>query len=751
MGTLDDLFNTALAPLANNTDPTKGSALVGHEGDNVKDMLDQLNTKLTNARTVQVISATSVGQSVFPVPLGYPVNLIDVTLMGLSLANGVDYSATDGLNITLVAGLAAKVVVGNNLKVEAFGSFAVANAIAASTLGASGGAALVGYGAQTVSQALDAINKGTATSAGTLTGAEILPVSRGAGLLDTTLNSVGTFQNTVFPFNPLSSIIGTVARTPSSYLTDVPISAKWFGAAGNLLTVSHGTMTAGSPTLFATATFTAADVGKAVVVSGAGAAGANLVTTISAYVASNQVTLAANAGTSLSTASVTYGTDDTAALQAWITYLIVNGRKGVLPAANYLISGQLNFSTRPGWSIEGEHWQNTTITQITDNTPIFYLGSDTASLMWGHAIREMTLTYANFQPATNTSANQIYFNTMAYEGEYKRLIFNNGYYGMMVATGIGCPWGSVFDQFVVQGGSGGAMNWTNGSNATPNNHFGRMEISCNNMVGPIFSVRGYNFSVDVIEFLNANQSPVLWQLAAGSQCIAQSMKVEVFNYTSAATMFNIQANGNFKLGSFTVAGSTPSTINPSSGQVVVFAMGTSSPGNAAGIRVGYVSLNCATAVVNGFACGASAGGPIVIDDFYASSGWLLNNAGSSVTADFIKVSSYVSGSMSENLGDANYTASAGISPNILVFTTAFTAPRTITLPSNTSQFHNGVWFEMVFYGAINGSNTVTIGTSSTTILVQSTDKVVIRFTFARTLGWVMTKYETLPTYTTGVT
>jgi hypothetical protein len=150
MSTLDDLFNSVLAPVANETDPTKGAALVGYENDTVKDALDQLNTKLTNARTVSVVSATSAGQSVFPIPGGYPVNLIDVDFVGAHLINGVDYTATDGQNIVLVPSLAADVVVGNNLSVEAFGSFNVANAVQLTTLGTSSGASLVGWDTSTI-------------------------------------------------------------------------------------------------------------------------------------------------------------------------------------------------------------------------------------------------------------------------------------------------------------------------------------------------------------------------------------------------------------------------------------------------------------------------------------------------------------------------------------------------------------------------------------------------------------------------
>lgn len=230
MSTLDDLFSSVLAPVANETDPTKGAALVGYEGDNVKDALDQLNQKVTTGRVVTVVAATSNGQTLFPVPGGYPVNLSDVYVLGARLINGVDFSATDGLNVTVSASVASRIATGVNLVVESFGAFAVANAIAASTLGASGGAALVGYGAQTVKQALDAVNNGTAASAGALTGTESVPTSRGAGLLDTTWNSVAAFDQATYT-SALVPAVG-VSRTLIARLIDNEASLNEFYLAG---------------------------------------------------------------------------------------------------------------------------------------------------------------------------------------------------------------------------------------------------------------------------------------------------------------------------------------------------------------------------------------------------------------------------------------------------------------------------------------------------------------------------------------
>jgi hypothetical protein len=113
-----------------------------------------------------------------------------------------------------------------------------------------------------------------------------------------------------------------------------------FGAKGDGRSVIDGAMTTGSPILTSgTARFKSADVGKIIHVTGAGAVGAVLTTTILAYVNATTITLAANASTTVSTKMVIYGTDDTAAIQAAIDTAFTTGPKTVfLPRGIFLLS-----------------------------------------------------------------------------------------------------------------------------------------------------------------------------------------------------------------------------------------------------------------------------------------------------------------------------------------------------------------------------------------------------------------------------
>lgn len=138
------------------------------------------------------------------------------------------------------------------------------------------------------------------------------------------------------PTNDRTIINPTGAGTVFINLKDSPYSAR-----GDAKFISDAAITSGTPTLTsATASFTAGDVGKKVYVEGAGTAGAMLATTISAYVNSTTVTLAANASTTVSGATALYGTDDTTAIQTALTTAASSDIKTLyLPAGKYLVTG----------------------------------------------------------------------------------------------------------------------------------------------------------------------------------------------------------------------------------------------------------------------------------------------------------------------------------------------------------------------------------------------------------------------------
>ncbi len=132
---------------------------------------------------------------------------------------------------------------------------------------------------------------------------------------------------------------GTEARTLANRFGDI-LNVKDFGAKGDGIFGVDGAITTGTPDFTsALASFTAADVGKEFSCIGAGASGAVLQTTILALVSETAVTLAANAGTTVSSARYSYATNDTTAIQA-----AADAQKPILfPVGMYGITTEIVF------------------------------------------------------------------------------------------------------------------------------------------------------------------------------------------------------------------------------------------------------------------------------------------------------------------------------------------------------------------------------------------------------------------------
>lgn len=137
-----------------------------------------------------------------------------------------------------------------------------------------------------------------------------------SGAASTALGSANSYTDT--------QLAGEVTRANGAYQPFQPwlfdVTKAPYNAKGDGKVVTDGAMATGSTILTsATANFTTGDVGKAIQVKGAAAAGVTtLVTTIASRQSATQVTLnAANAsGSTVSGALVLWASDDTAAIQA---------------------------------------------------------------------------------------------------------------------------------------------------------------------------------------------------------------------------------------------------------------------------------------------------------------------------------------------------------------------------------------------------------------------------------------------------
>lgn len=158
-----------------------------------------------------------------------------------------------------------------------------------------------------------------------------LGTAASAALLDSDTMTGATASNV-----PSSESVKAYVDANAGGFIDVTESP--YNAVGNGKRHDDGAMTNGSATLTsATASFAAGDVGKFIRVVGAGAAGADLVTTISARTNSTTVTLASAASTPVSAKSFYWGTDNTNAIQTAITAArTATTRKVYIPAGVFL-------------------------------------------------------------------------------------------------------------------------------------------------------------------------------------------------------------------------------------------------------------------------------------------------------------------------------------------------------------------------------------------------------------------------------
>jgi hypothetical protein len=150
---------------------------------------------------------------------------------------------------------------------------------------------------------------------------------------------------------------------------------------GDLKTATGAAITTGTKNLTVSgATFTSADVGKSIYVQGAGAAGVSLASTIATFTNATHVVLADNAGTTISSGSVAYGTDCTSAIQTAFNTANSAGNALHIPAGNYLTHG-LNF-TGTSIKIFGDAYGATAIycIKVTDPNFINNPGSKTVGI-----------------------------------------------------------------------------------------------------------------------------------------------------------------------------------------------------------------------------------------------------------------------------------------------------------------------------------------------------------------------------------
>lgn len=188
----------------------------------------------------------------------------------------------------------------------------------------------------------------TATGAWTATGNTDYLVAATAGD-DFVAKSITVSASS--PYAPATGILPGEEVTAAN-----PYNVKAFGATGSGKTISDGVMNGTTAVLTSVSNpFVAGDVGKTILVYGAGAAGAQLATTVASFQSAGQVTLTAVSATAVGAATVYWGTVDlTAAIALAITAKGTSQATIKIPAGIYMVTANASINLVSNTTLQGE-------------------------------------------------------------------------------------------------------------------------------------------------------------------------------------------------------------------------------------------------------------------------------------------------------------------------------------------------------------------------------------------------------------
>lgn len=439
--------------------------------------------------------------------------------------------------------------------------------------------------------------------------------------------------------------------------------------------------------------------------------------------------------------------DDTTAMQYFFDFVVNNSASGVIPTGTYKLTRTINVSSGGGWRISGTGFRSTKLKQFSNNIPILNMGYNGGSTACSEVIiSEISFEYATPQTSIYQNGSALFFSTSYYQCSFTKLRFE-GWYGIKHKPNEIGSWGCVFDELIFTAACyGGAMDWTGMKNAIPNNRFGRMLIDGKNMAGPIFNgVKGHNWTIDILEFLQTNQGAQLMSFQAGSICTIGAIKLENGMYNAAQNLINMDTGCKIKIGQINISGNAM-YINPATGVFNLFK--TSSGGDTGWLEIDVANIS-ATSLSGNVYILEGKGGSITIKNLNTNgNNFVLQNGSSTSSSDSISISDWNNNRLSGNKGDADYTITLG-DPNNISFETPLTTPRIVNLPGENNNLFNGLRYRIRAYGAINGLNNITIKCNNAVVATLSSDKSVIEIMYRHVNynpqdGWIVVGYNTLP-------
>ncbi len=222
-----------------------------------------------------------------------------------------------------------------------------------------------------------------------------------------------------------------------------------YGAVGDAQFKNDGAMNSGSNVVYANTSnpFSSADVGKTLVIPGAGAAGDQLQGTITSFTSSSQVQLSVAASTTVSAQRFVWGTDNTTPVQNAVdaAKAVFGGEVIFRSGTPYLITGQIvlgGTSLRIPVVLRGDTHGPWTPYNYSTAFPLFYITNKITpaiSMGWNCTIQDLAFFYPTQMRLTDTAETiqpWVFPMTIQYRGActITRCTFINSYDAMGVGT-----------------------------------------------------------------------------------------------------------------------------------------------------------------------------------------------------------------------------------------------------------------------------------------------------------------------------
>ncbi len=262
-----------------------------------------------------------------------------------------------------------------------------------------------------------------------------------------------------------NSVNATLSTAQDLRTANFPVmDLRNYGLQGDGLLLNGCNITAGQSVVTCSASsFTAADVGKGAFFQGAGASANFLNSTIASYQSPTQVTLQAAASTTVTSGSLWYGTDNTAAWCAAMNctsatfpnqiYSSQPGRTVLLPRGTYFISGTAYTRNNDNLVGAGQAATQVLLFNSTNSLNALCMGSNasaganTCTLDAG----TQNLDVEGILWGTPENGSQVCVTPLAYSGfEVKNNWFECGI-GVQVQGNIGSVIGNTFDSSTFNG------------------------------------------------------------------------------------------------------------------------------------------------------------------------------------------------------------------------------------------------------------------------------------------------------------